>query len=183
MSRPGALNTLMFWLLLLLGTAALAPCLILPAWLERQAQAECLRAHQERIALLERRLLTTQKQIEHLNKDPAYALRLAERDFGDSLTVPGARTVRVDPAPIPDGPQGDAVPSADAGEALDGLPELAGFLERALRRYPETRLFVHHRTRPIIMATGGGLILAAIVLVAFGRWGAAGIGAQADPRE
>jgi hypothetical protein len=165
MSRPSFANTLLFWLMLALGTAALAPCLILPAWLERQAQVECLRAREVYLAGLQRRLETVRKQIEHLNDDPAYILRLAEEDFGRAIKVPDVETIWIDPGPA-DAPSPPAAPIDALPENVEQLwPELDTFVDAAMRRYPEAQLFLDSRTRPWIMGTGGGLIVLAIVLL------------------
>jgi hypothetical protein len=101
MSRPSLANTLLFWFMLILGTAGLAPCLALPAWLERQAQIECLRAREIYLAGLQQRLVTVRKQIEHLNDDPAYIIRLAEEDFGRAIKVPDVETIWIHPRRLP----------------------------------------------------------------------------------
>lgn len=165
MSRPSVANTLLFWLMLLLGTAGLAPCLALPAWLERQAQIECLHARQAYLAGFQERLQTIRKQIEHLNDDPAYILRLAEQDFGGALKVSDLETVWMDPGPAET--TSPPLTAADAPpEGSDQLwPELDVFIDATLRRYPEAQLFVDDRTRPWIMGTGGALIVLAIVLL------------------
>lgn len=167
MSGANGFKTLLFWLTILLGTAALAPCLILPAWLERQAQLEYLRAHEEYVAALRYRLQTTQKQIEHLNSDPAYILRLAEQEFGGSIAVPNVETILIDPGPAsaagqPPLPAGTD-PNAPRDEKL--LPELAAFLDQAMQRYPYAQVFVDSRTRPLLMGIGGVLLLTGIVLL------------------
>ncbi len=167
MTRPSAVNTLLFWLMLLLGTAALAPCLVLPAWLERQAQLACLQARQAYLDGLQARLRTARIQIEHLNNDPAYILRLAEQDFGGAIKVPDVETIWIDPGPLPADATGPPVaagsPPAESPEPL--WPELDDFIDQGVRRYPEAQLFLDERTRPWLMGTGGGLIVAAIILL------------------
>lgn len=165
MSRPSLPNTLLFWCMLILGTAALAPGLALPVWLERQAQLECLRAREIYLAGLQQRLEVVRKQIEHLNDDPAYIIRLAEEDFGRAIKVPDVETIWIDAgpadAPAPPLPPVEALPTA-----ADQLwPELDTFIEAAMRRYPEAQLFLDSPTRPWIMGTGGGLIVLAIMLL------------------
>jgi hypothetical protein len=169
MTRPTAANTFLFWLMLLLGTAALAPCLVLPAWFERQAQMECLRARETYLAALQQRLETARRQIEHLNDDPAYILRLAEQDFGGAFKLPDVETVWIDSGP----PASDtSVPPMIASDTAapggdDLLPELDVFIDNAVRRYPEAALFLDDHTRPWIMGVGGGLLLTALGLLGF----------------
>ena len=165
MTRPSVANTLLFWLMLILGTAGLAPCLVLPAWLERQAQIECLRAREVYLAGLQQRLEVVRKQIEHLNDDPAYIIRLAEEDFGRAIKVPDVETIWID-AGSPDAPSPPPAPvEASPSEADQLWPELDTFIDAGMRRYPEAQLFLDSRTRPWIMGTGGGLIVLAIVLL------------------
>lgn len=165
MSRPGPVNTFFFWLMTLLGVAVLAPCLVLPPWLEYQAQLECLKAHRQYLAALETQLRGIQKQIEHLNTDPAYVLRLAQQDFGGSFKVPDIETIPVDAGPDsePDVPTVSIVEDAPQPEPI--LPELTMFLEDALRRYPYAQAFVDERTRPLLMTAGGVLLVGAIVFL------------------
>ena len=82
MARSTRLETLMFWLMLAAGYAVLAPCLILPAWLEYEAQRAQLHDRDAALADLEAQLVQTQRQIERSQNDPAYILRLAAREFG-----------------------------------------------------------------------------------------------------
>lgn len=167
MSGANGFKTLLFWLTILLGTAALAPCLIMPAWLERQAQLEYLKAHEEYLAGLRYRLRTTQKQIEHLNNDPAYLLRLAEQEFGGGIAVPNVETILIDPGPAvtstPPPTITGADPNAPREEKL--LPELAAILDQAMQRHPVAQIFVDARTRPLLMGIGGVLLLTGIVLL------------------
>ncbi|MBU0640168.1 MAG: septum formation initiator family protein [Planctomycetes bacterium] len=154
---------LLFWLMAASGGAALAACLILPPWLEYQAlRAE--RAERERqVAQLEAHILTLQKQQEHLKFDPAYVERLAQQEFG--IEPAGAETIMLDPPPGDGSPvatgAGGQVPQVDD----EVLPEMSILIERGLLRYPFARVFVDDRTRPLVMALGAVVLLAAIVLV------------------
>jgi hypothetical protein len=171
MVRASVLDTLLFWLMMLLGAAALVPCLVLPAWVERQAQAECLQADQEYLAGLEHRLATARKQIEHLQNDSAYVLRLAEQDFGASLKVPNEETIRIEPGPAAedaDGYNGDATRRhATPTDRFDDelFPQLGVFIDQVMQRYPHAQVFLDGRTRPLIMLMGGVLLLAGILLL------------------
>jgi hypothetical protein len=177
MSGTNGFKTLLFWLVILLGTAALAPCLILPAWLERQAQLEYLHAHEEYLAALRYRLQATQKQIEHLNNDPAYLLRLAEQEFGGGIAVPNVETILIDPGPAASGTTPPSAASADPNAPRDEklLPELTAFLDQAVQRHPYAQIFVDSRTRPLLMGIGGVLLLTGIVLLGL-------VGGRTKPR-
>jgi cell division protein FtsB len=167
MTRPSVANTLLFWLMLCLGLGALAPCLALPAWLERQAQVECLRARERYLAGLQRRLEAVRKQIEHLNDDPAYILRLAEEDFGRAIKVLDVETIWIDTSSADASVSPEPPPAMSAEEADQLWPELDTFIDATMQRYPQAHLFIDGRTRPWIMGTGGGLIVLAIVLLGF----------------
>jgi hypothetical protein len=168
MSVARGFQTLFFWVTVLLGTALLAPCLLLPAWLERQAQIEYLKAHEQYLAALKYRLQATQKQIEHLNDDPAYLLRLAEQEFGGSISVPNVESILIEPGPDSDNARsGPPAPeSGTPGERADQLlPELSTFIDQAMQRHPYGQVFLDSRSRPLIMALGGVLLLTGIVLL------------------
>ncbi|HPM25219.1 MAG TPA: hypothetical protein PLP66_15025 [Phycisphaerae bacterium] len=166
MASPQPANTVLFWVMTLLGAAALAPCLVLPAWLERQAQLEYLQATEAHLQSLQARLLMARKQIEHMNNDPAYVLRLAEQDFGHSLRLSDSQPVQVVPGAPVDAPAPPPIPSGLFVSTQDELlPELSDFLARVMQRYPRTRVFVDSRTRPAIMIMGATLLLAAVVLL------------------
>lgn len=155
------LNAMLFWLMLALGAAALAPCLLLPAWLERQAQEEYLAAQRAYLASLEERLTATQTQSEHLKHDPAYVLRLAEEELGNTIELPETELVPIAPSP--------EIPALEVEDDPDAPPTLAVLFERTIDRHPRLRIFVADPARPFIMGFGGALILAAIVLLGFLR--------------
>jgi hypothetical protein len=177
-----ALQTFLFWFTMLGGTAVLAPCLILPAWLDRQAQAAYLQAQQEYVAALRGRLEAVQRQVEHLNNDPAYVLRLAQQEFGPIFAVPNVETILVAPPETESAALADLShePPAPPELSLDPLPNLDQFVDEALRRYPHTQVFVDEHTRPTLLVVGGGLLLAGVVL--FGLVGERARPAQPEGR-
>ncbi len=160
------LETLLFWLMMIAGAAALAPCLILPAWLEHQAQLERRLAAQAYVTALQFRVDTVQKQIEHLRNDPAYVMRLAQQEFGHGIDASKSETILIEPSPDEGfvGPPAPAA-SADPNSSDEIIPELSAFLEQAIQRYPHAYYFVHGRTRPVLMSIGGTLLLTAAVLL------------------
>jgi len=162
MTRANAIGTLFFWLMLALGAAGLAPALILPAWLEHQQARAALAAQQAQVADLEQHLRAIEKQIDHLNTDPAYLLRLAEQDFGH-LRVPNVETIRVAPGTTseePPAPEQSPAPLTDIS-----VLELDRYVDEFVRRYPHAYLFVDPQARPILMLLSGALIFTAIVLL------------------
>jgi hypothetical protein len=162
-----SLETLLFWFMTLAGVAALAPSLILPAWLEYEAQLERRQVAEAQVAAQQFRLQAVQKQIEHLRNDPAYVMRVAQQEFGRSIDGAKSETIYVDPSPDESDPQPPALAPAglDPNDPDQIIPELSAFLEQMVQRYPHTYLFVHSRTRPVLMAAGGLLILTAVVLL------------------
>jgi cell division protein FtsB len=167
-SGTNALKTLLFWFTVLFGTALLAPCLVLPAWLERQAQAEYFKAEQQRVAALQQRLQMVRMQIDHLNNDPAYVLRLARQEFGKVFLIPNVETIFVEPGEAESSGLADAaVPAGEDTPPLadELLPELNVFINEAVQRYPHARLFLDDQSRPILMGVGGALLLTGVVLL------------------
>lgn len=168
MTGRRGLETLIFWLMALVGGGALAPCLILPPWLEYKAQLERRRAADAHVAELQQRLRSAEKQLDHLRNDPAYLLRVAEAEFGTRLDTTGAQTVLVEPSPT-DRPElrveTPAAPHAAAAPDPEPLPELSIYVEQMLLRYPHAHLFVDPHTRPVIMGLGGALVLTAVGLL------------------
>jgi len=158
MSR--GLETLLFWVIALAGFVALAPCLVLPPWLEYQAQLVRRKEADEYVAALKARAEGKQKQIEHLQHDEAYLLRMAQQEFGMAIRTPNSETVFIGPSPAGSEPPGGVGPTiADDPNVCDVLPELSEFIEKASARYPYTRLFVQDSTRPVMMGIGALLLL------------------------
>lgn len=151
-----------FWLMLAAGAAVLIPCVLLPAWFEYRVALEEHAAYERLVEDRRHRDERVVKQIEHQQNDPAYFERQMQREFGK--TPSGLQVVIIEPdsaAPEPEQPQ-TAATAAD-----DGLvnAEVAAWVERTLHEYPVTQLFLHDQTRPLLMAMGGALVIAAIVLL------------------
>lgn len=151
------LETLLFWMMALAGAVALVPALVLPPWLDYQAQLKRRQAAAVYLATLEERVRTAEKQVDRLTNDPAYILQLAEREFGDALRVPDAETIRLEPPA--ESPENAAPVTAQDVP----LPELSAFVDELLGRYPQARFFVNPRTRPVLLGGGAVLLLAAIL--------------------
>lgn len=158
------IETIMFWLMATMGGGALALCLIMPPWLEYQAQLERLKVADAQVVALDQRLAATRKQIEHLREDPAYVLRVARQEFGQSIEAPGTQTFAVEP--IAAATTADPLPStAVPPEPEEVLPELSVFLAQVIARYPQVGLFVSEQTRPTVMGLSTVLLVTAIVLL------------------
>ncbi len=158
-------ETIMFWLMATLGGAALALCLVLPPWLEYQAQFERLKAADAQVVALDERLSTARKQIEHLREDPAYVLRVARQEFGQVIETPGTKTLAVDPGAVASTSAPPPVSTAVPPEPDEVLPELSFFLAQVVARYPQVGLFVSDQTRPAVMGLGAVLLISAVVLL------------------
>lgn len=159
------LETILFWMMAVVGGAALGMCLILPPWLEYKAQLVRLQVADGQVAALDERLSASKKQIEHLRDDPAYVLRVARQEFGQSIETPGTQTLAVDPAAVAateaEAPHSTAVPP----EPDEVLPELSQALQQVIQSYPHANLFVSEQTRPAVMTLGAVLLGGAIVLL------------------
>ncbi len=165
MARSSPIETLLFWLMALIGGAALAPCLILPPWLEYQAQLERRKAADAYVQALEQNLRASEKQIEHLHNDPAYILRLGEQEFGNSVHLPKAETALIAPSPAGSDEDESSAATQPSRRSDELVPELSAFFEQMLQRYPHAWLFVNDSTRPVLMSLGAALLLTAVVLL------------------
>lgn len=166
MSRSGFFSGLLFWTMALAGGLTLAPCLILPAWIEYRATVAGFASAERRLASLERRLAANDRKIDHQQNDFAYIEREARRQFG--IVTPGVETTYLD-ATVRDAQDAAA---READETLAALraarqaelwPEASQFLEAALNEYPLARIFVAEQTRPVVMGMGTMLLLTAVV--------------------
>lgn len=158
--RSSAAATLLFWLMALLGGASLAAALILPPWMEyrvtRTAYADSLR----RVEELEARLTAVNKQIEHIQHDPAYNERLARKEFG--IQEPGVETIRLNVPPPEPASQPGGTPDSAVGNPVE---RLALVVDEAARRNPLVAAYVLDETRPTVMALSALLLVSAILLL------------------
>lgn len=152
-----------FWLMLAAGAAVLIPCVLLPAWFEYRVSVEEHAAYQRLVEDRRHRDERVVKQIEHQQHDPAYFERQMQREFGK--TPSGLKVVMIEPdAATRETEQAHAAAPVAPDEGLVNA-EVAVWVERTLDEYPITQLFLHDRSRPLLMAMGGALIIAAIVLL------------------
>ena len=151
----------LFWFMILGGAVILAPCLILPAWLEYQAALALRVRYEQQLEHRQTEIAKLRKQRNHLEKDDAYVLRLAHEQL--KIEIPGVQRIPVEPSALP---HGTAAPTEPAVSCEDELaPELSAIIEDVILRYPLVSMFVRPETRPSLLLIGSGLILTAIILL------------------
>jgi hypothetical protein len=125
----------------------LAVGLLLPAWLEYDDVAQTHALTLQRVEQLQQRLVAYERQIQHIQNDPAYIERLARGEFAPT----GAGQVDLPPAPFEPGADG----------------EFAEWLQRAARHEPSVSVFVLPETRPLVMSCAAGMLAMAIGVFAW----------------
>lgn len=166
MSQSSRLGDVFFWLMVLVGAAVLTPCLILPAWIEYRASLELKVLRQQQVERRQAEVTKLRQQRTHLETDDAYVLRLAREHL--HIQTPGVERIPVEPSPVVDGADPDAATAPLPSDEDELVPELSALVEGLVQRYPLAQMFVHPDTRPSLMFIGGGLIVAAIILL--GIW-------------
>lgn len=171
--RPGALGGLVYWLLLSMGFAALAPCVLLPEWHALQAIHEAEQIQEARTATIASMVTAQRRSLQRLQRDPAALTRLAQRDLryrrADCRPVRVAaleapvRTVAFDAV--------DVLAAEEPKEPVQIEPVAPpAWLARRLSLLPDydyDGIFCDPQKRPIIMTMSVSLIGLAFVL--FGR--------------
>ncbi len=158
--QPGVGGGLVFWTLVALGVATLAPCVLLPEWRDHQAINAAWQTQQNRVSRLEQAVAHEKRILDAFRSDPAAVSRLAQRD----LRFHKARDTSVS-LPL------SSIEVQD--EDREFVPEpvlpprfLAGILAH-LPNWPYDRLFCEQGSREILMVMGVAIIGVAFVL--FGR--------------
>lgn len=167
---PGsrAMSAVMFWLMTAAGGAVLVPCLVLPPWIEYRGVCGQLVARQAHIASLEQRIVTLQRQIDHLRHDPAYLERLAREELaietpGVTAGEPDAPTAEpADASPVEAG----APDASDADSLRVAFPRLASAADQAVDAFPQwVAVFLGAETRPWVLGLSCALVAAAVLLL------------------
>ncbi len=148
----------MFWGLLLLAAAGLAPSLLLPEWRQYEALKIAEQIEQAEITALETELARQKRLLDAVRLDPAVVYRLAERDLGIQ-TEPGSY---VPVRPVVDG--SDAPPPFTP-QPVEPPPWIASFTSH-LPDLDYDAAFCEPRSRNamIVMST-------AVLCVAFSLYG------------
>jgi len=156
-------GAVVFWLLLLMSVAALAPCVLLPEWRQLQALQLAEQAQQVRVGRMQELVGRERTLLGAMRSDPAVAGRIARRDLG--FYADGEQAVSVGVVSF----TADAGTSPDASShtvladlPLDPVPSGAVWPDP---KYD--RVFCDPDTRPIIMIMSVGL--AAVAFALFGR--------------
>ncbi len=161
MTQPNPAATLLYWAMVLAGGLLVAPCLILPAWIEYQAALDLRGLREQQVQQREAEIEQLRRQREHLETDDAYVLRLASESL--NVEIPGVERIPIEPSPVD--PEAALEAEIEETPPDEIVPELSALFEQALQRYPLARLFILPRVRPALLFTGGALIVAAIVLL------------------
>ncbi|MBK8914921.1 MAG: septum formation initiator family protein [Phycisphaerales bacterium] len=150
-----------FWLLVAASAALLAPCVLLPAWVEHRAARAAHGEAQQRVLSLAAENVRLARVIDHHRNDPAFIERHARREFG--LTPPGVEAI---PSPA----QPTAYADIENSDAPPPPPtiisaEMEARVEALLQRFPQAQTFLDPHKRPLILAAGTALALIALVLL------------------
>ncbi len=166
MSLSHRLPAALFWTLIIMALAGLAPCLIFPAWMDYQKALRLRAVRLNSSQRLAAEVAAQQKQITHLHIDEAYRERILHEEVG--LDPPGIETILVDRRRRPNEPAGPTRPSLRrfAPSDDDRFPALTTIATSALKRYPNwTHVFILDETRPLVLGMSGVLLVSAILLL------------------
>lgn len=150
----------LFWVMLIAGFATLAPCLLLPAWIDYQQARAARDAKRREIDFWKARIAGQQREIEHLHSDPAYLERLARAELG--METPGMTTLLIDTHSVSIASE----PEIEPPSSQDRFPRLTAWLTEGLDRFPRiARMLLSAPTRLMIGSLGAAVIVAAILLL------------------
>jgi len=145
-----------YWLLVLMGLATFAPCVLLPEWREYQAIRAVERVEQQRLDDMAGLVQREKNLLEGMQSDPAVIARVARRDL--RFFRPGETTVSVDVPVLA------ATTQQGASVATDELPPSLRRAGAYLPNFNYDALFCDPKTRTMFMALSVGLIVTAIGL-------------------
>ena len=155
-------GTVVFWLLLGLALATLAPCIILPEWRHYQSLKLTEQVQEQRVAQLEDLVERERDRLAAMRTDPGTVARLARRELnyryeGEQTVWLGAGVDSI-PARVASGPTAPIELEPVRPPAL---------VERALASLPELNydnVFCEPSTRPLVMTMSVGLAVTAFVV-------------------
>jgi hypothetical protein len=79
---PGIGGAIVFWVMVLTGLSAFAPCVLMPEWRKLQALDVAKQCQEHRVAVLRREVERERQRLEAIRTDPAVLMRVAQRDLG-----------------------------------------------------------------------------------------------------
>jgi hypothetical protein len=161
-----------FWLLLMLGFAALAPCVLLPEWRAYQAARIDEQIHRQRAEAMASMVDAQHSALQRMQRDPSVLVRLAQRDLRYRRADHRPVSVLESPAaqqPLMINASDVLAAEVDAPVQLEPVqpPEWVSQRLRWLPAYDYDAVFCDKETRPVILTMSVGLIGLAMIL--FGR--------------
>lgn len=162
MPRASLLEALLFWLMVALGTIVLLPAILLRPWVDYHEQLERRQAIEQTLAQVTAEHAEIDQEITHIQTDPAYVRRLAKQQLGEQVAVPDA-DVAIIPTPSPDDPPPRPIERWRQTEVT--TPPRVSFEERFQKDNSLAVVFLEPRLRMTMLAMGGALVVAALVLL------------------
>jgi cell division protein FtsB len=161
MSRPAASAAFLYWLMIGLAFAVLAPAMIVPAWLEYRGALQTRALRQAQLAQLAERRAMLEKQLRHLQDDEAYVEQVARKELG--IETPGVTTIYVQA----DAPrQRDAEPVYINPYAGDIFPWLSEVLDDLVTRRPHLiRPLLDPHARFVMICASVAMIVCTVLLL------------------
>ena len=156
MTRSNPAITLLFWTMFVVGGLSLAVGLVLPVWLEYRVELARRDEAKRRLEEIRTQLVALERRIDHLQNDPAYLERVANREFGIG-TPPSDESVAIEIVEAPT--SGPVLLQATGSERVTAI------IDEATQTHPLVRLYLLGETRPIVMGMSAGLLAAAILLL------------------
>jgi cell division protein FtsB len=158
---------LVFWILIALAVATLAPCFILPAWRDYQRAELAARVRDWQVQEATERVQALERRLEAINNDPATVARLARRTLEfhqDSETTFDVPVMLA--ASRPTGAPREVVPIEPAKPQWQPQPLPVGVarLVALLPRWNYDALFCASPTRETLLALSLGLFVAAFAI-------------------
>lgn len=154
---PQRSASIVYILLVAMGLAVFAPCVLLPEWRKYQELDSVAQIEQHKLDQINAAIEKLQTQLRAVQNDPGVLKRLAHREL--NLAPEGTTAVRVDAREIPDGRESGFQPVP---------PRLPETLQRAATFLPPVnydRVFCDPETRRFLMIMSLMLIVIACAVI------------------
>jgi hypothetical protein len=158
--RNSPLGTLLYWLLLVFSGAALAVSAILPAWLDYRGTEQIELHRRQVLAQVQQRAELIDRQLEHLQTDPAYIERVAREE--SRAEIAGVEKIYVQNA----SEAGNADLTSEDIRESGPHAELAARVDKLVAQTPWFGIFIDSATRPIVLGLSAGVFLVTLILLA-----------------